>query len=123
VFALFWPRFNTAGAVTGILTGVLASAVLIVLSAPVWPGADSVTGSPLGTTLALDNPAIFCIPLGFIGCVVGTLLGRERDTERSYHELFVRSETGLGAEAVTARVRRPRARRGAAAMATQVLPK
>ena len=123
--ALFWPRFNTAGAVTGILTGVLASAVLIVLSAPVWPGADSTTGSPLGTTLALDNPAIFCIPLGFIGCVVGTLLGRERDTERSYHELFVRSETGLGAEAVsgTARRQRPTARRGAAAMATQVLPK
>jgi cation/acetate symporter len=122
LFALFWRRFNTAGAVTGVLTGVLVSAVLIVLSRPVWPGADSVTGSPLGS-LALDNPAIFCIPLGFIGCIVGTLLGRERDTERSFHELFVRSETGLGAEGVTARVRRPRARRGAAAMATQVLPK
>jgi uncharacterized protein YecE (DUF72 family) len=36
-----------------------------------------------------------------------------------------RSETGLGAEAVsgTARRQRPSARRGAAAMATQVLPK
>jgi cation/acetate symporter len=124
VFALFWPRFNTAGAVSGILTGVFVSAALIVLSEPVWPGADSVTGSPLGS-FALDNPAIFCIPLGFIGCVVGTLLGHERDTERSYHELFVRSETGLGAEEVsgTAKRKRPTARRGAAAMATQVLPK
>jgi cation/acetate symporter len=121
VFALFWPRFNTAGAVTGILTGVFVSAALIVMSRPVWPGADSVTGSPLGS-LALDNPAIFCIPLGFIGCFVGTMLGRRSD-ERAYHELFVRSETGLGAEEVTAKVRRPRARRGAAAMATQVLPK
>ena len=75
--------------------------------------------------MALDNPAIYCIPLGFLGCVVGTLLGRERDTERTYHELFVRSETGLGAEGVsgTPRPRRPAARRGATAMATQVLPK
>jgi cation/acetate symporter len=123
LLALFWPRFNTAGAVTGILTGVVVSAVLIVLSPPVWPGADSATGSPLGS-LGLENPAIFCIPLGFLGCFVGTMLGRERETERSYHELFVRSETGLGAEAVGgATVQRPRARRGAAAMATQVLPK
>jgi cation/acetate symporter len=121
LLALFWPRFNTAGAVTGIVTGVLVSAVLIGLSPPVWPGADTVTGSPLGT-LGLENPAIFCIPIGFLGCVVGTLLGRRSD-ERKYHELYVRSETGLGAEEVTARVQRPRARRSAPAMATQVLPK
>jgi cation/acetate symporter len=124
LLALFWPRFNTAGALTGILTGVVVSAVLITLSPPVWPGPDTQTGSPLGTTFGLENPAIFCIPLGFLGCYVGTLLGRERDTERSYHELFVRSETALGAEAVSgAKPRRPRARRGAPAMATQVLPK
>jgi len=124
VLALFWPRFNTAGAVTGIVTGVVVSAVLILLSDPVWPGATSASPSPLGS-LALDNPAIYCIPLGFLGCVVGTLLGRERDTERTYHELFVRSETGLGAEGVSGTKRRPRpaARRGATAMATQVLPK
>jgi cation/acetate symporter len=122
LLALFWPRFNTAGAVTGILTGVAASAVLIVLSPPVWPGADTVTSSPLGS-LGLDNPAIFCIPLGFLGCFVGTMLVRERDAERSYQELWVRSQTALGAEEVTATVRRPSGRRGAAAMATQVLPK
>jgi cation/acetate symporter len=121
LLALFWPRFNTTGAVFGVVTGVVVSATLIVLSAPVWPGADSTTGSPLGS-LALENPAIYCIPIGFLGCFVGTLLGRRSD-ERRYHELFVRSETGLGAEQVTARTSRPRARRGAAAMATQVLPK
>jgi cation/acetate symporter len=121
VLALFWPRFNTAGAVAGIVTGVLVSAVLIVLSPPVWPGADTVTTSPLGP-LALENPAIFCIPIGFLAAIVGTLLGHEH-TERSYHELFVRSQTGIGAEGVSRRPARPRARRGAAAMATQVLPK
>jgi cation/acetate symporter len=123
VLALFWKRFNTAGAVTGIVTGVVVSAVLILLSDPVWPGTTTSAPSPLGS-LALDNPAIFCIPLGFLGCVVGTLLGR-RESETTYHELFVRSETGLGAEGVSGVRRRPRtpARRGAAAVATQVLPK
>src|SRR5215218_9334990 len=97
------------------LTGVGTSALFIVLSAPVWPGADSTTGSPLGTW-ALDNPAIYTIPLGFLGCYVGTLLGHERGAERSYHELYVRAETGLTRRA-------PRARRAAGSMATHVLPK
>jgi cation/acetate symporter len=123
LLALFWERFNTTGAIVGVLTGVLSSAVLIVLSAPVWPGADSTTGSPLGA-YGLDNPAIFAIPLGFLGCYVGTLLGHERGAERSYHELYVRAETCRGAEGATGLSRRaPRTGRAAGAMATQVLPK
>ena len=61
-----------------------------------WPGADTETGSPIGWTLA--NPGIVSIPLGFIGCYLGTVLTKEHGAERSYQELFVRSETGLGAE-------------------------
>ena len=121
LFALFWPRFNTAGAVAGILTGVVSSLVLIALSAPVWPGADTDTGSPLGS-LGLENPAIFCIPLGFLGCWLGTVLSTEKGNERSFHELYVRAETGLGAEMATGVTARPRARAGAAAAtATQIL--
>ncbi|HEX2102693.1 MAG TPA: cation acetate symporter [Solirubrobacteraceae bacterium] len=123
LLALFWERFNTTGAIVGMVTGVVASAVLIVLSAPVWPGPDSTTGSPLGSW-ALDNPAIYTIPLGFLGCWLGTVMGHERGAERSYHELYVRAETGLGAEGATGLTgRAPRARRAAGAMATQVLPK
>ncbi|HYY05717.1 MAG TPA: hypothetical protein VE997_04015, partial [Candidatus Limnocylindria bacterium] len=97
-------------------TGVVVSATLIILSAPVWPGADSATGSPLGS-LALENPAIYCIPLGFLGCFVGTLLGRRAD-ERKYHELFVRAETGLGTEAATGTAVHSRPRRAEAAVTT-----
>jgi cation/acetate symporter len=121
LFALFWPRFNTAGAVTGIFAGVVSSLVLIVLSAPVWPGADTETGSPLGS-LGLDNPAIFCIPLGFLGCWLGTVLSTEKGNERSFHELYVRAETGLGAEMATGvKARRPARAGAAAATATQIM--
>jgi cation/acetate symporter len=95
VMAFFWPRFNTAGAVTGVLFGVVSAIFLVVMSPGVWPGPDS-EGSPIGWTLA--NPGIVSIPLGFIGCWLGTVLSSERGNERSYHELNVRSETGLGAE-------------------------
>jgi cation/acetate symporter len=96
LLALTWQRFNTMGAVCGVVLGVVSAIFLIIVSPGVWPGADSDTGSPIGWTLA--NPGIVSIPLGFLGCIAGTLLSRERETEHSFHELFVRSETGLGAE-------------------------
>jgi cation/acetate symporter len=96
LLALTWRRFNTAGAVTGVLFGVISSIALVIVSPKVWPGADTVTGSPIGWELA--NPGIVSIPLGFIGCWLGTMLTKEHGAERTYHQLFVRSETGLGAE-------------------------
>jgi cation/acetate symporter len=96
ILALTWRRFNTIGAVTGVLFGVVSSIFLVIVSPKVWPGADSDTGSPIGWTLA--NPGIVSIPLGFIGCWLGTMLSKERGAERTFQELHVRSETGLGAE-------------------------
>jgi cation/acetate symporter len=96
LLALTWRRFNTTGAVCGVTLGVLSAILLIIVSPKVWPGADTVTGSPIGWTLA--NPGIVSIPLGFLGCILGTLLSTEREAQRSFTELYVRSETGLGAE-------------------------
>jgi cation/acetate symporter len=96
ILALTWPRFNTVGAVTGVLLGAASAIFLVVVSPKVWPGADTVTTSPIGWTLA--NPGIVSIPLGFIGCWLGTMLSSERGAERTFHELHVRSETGIGAE-------------------------
>src|SRR4029079_12877608 len=94
LLALLWRRFNTTGALTGIAFGITASVVMIVLSPPVWPGPDS-QGSPSPLTF----PGIVTIPIGFLGCVLGTLLSKEEvGTERSYDELLVRAETGIGSE-------------------------
>jgi cation/acetate symporter len=95
LLALVWRRFNTTGAITGVIFGVVSSIGLIIVSPNVWPGPDS-EGSPIGWTLA--NPGIVSIPLGFIGCWLGTMLTTERETERTFAELHVRSETGIGAE-------------------------
>jgi cation/acetate symporter len=91
--ALFWPRFNTSGAVTGVVGGLVASLVLIALSPAVWPGPDA-EGSPV----PLSNPALISFPIGFLCCWLGTMLGGERRADTaSYRELAVRAETGIGA--------------------------
>jgi cation/acetate symporter len=112
LLALWWRRFNTMGAIVGMLTGLISSIVLIGLSPPVWPGGDTTVGSPLGS-LGLENPAIFTIPLAFLGCWLGTVLSSEKGNERNYDELYVRSETGLGAEGAEPIRRKPKQREAA----------
>jgi cation/acetate symporter len=90
--ALTWRRFNTTGALVGVAVGLVSSIALIVLSPAVWPGPDS-EGSPF----PIVNPAIVSVPLGFLACWAGTLLGRAEAGDR-YTELRVRADTGFGAE-------------------------
>jgi cation/acetate symporter len=93
LLALTWRRFNTLGALLGIGSGLVSSIVLIILSPQVWSGPISAAPFPLG------NPAIVSVPIGFLGCLIGTLLGgSEQGALDSFDEVLVRSETGLGAE-------------------------
>jgi len=89
VLSLFWRRFNTAGAVCGLATGLVSALVLILMSPSIMK-ADAL--------FPLENPGILSIPLGFVGAVLGTLLRREPEAERKFAELSVRANTGLGAE-------------------------
>jgi cation/acetate symporter len=86
VLALGWRRFSTAGAVLGIAPGTVAALALIVLSPAVWPGDNP----PVG----LNNPAIVSMPLGFLGCWLGSVLWPEPAAERRFSRLNVRADTG-----------------------------
>src|SRR5919106_760961 len=121
LLALSWRRFNTSGAVTGVLFGVFSSIALVIISPTVWPGPDSEGGMLSWYDLA--NPGIISVPLGFVGCWLGTMLTRETRAERTFDELYVRSETGLGAEAgtgLTLTGRREPARTAATAATTTI---
>ena len=99
VFSIFWKRFNTSGAVCGLIIGLLSSLVLILIG-PNGPKAFFQAGKPL---FPLQNPGIVSVPLGFIGAWLGTLLaGRELEAEAKFTELEVRANIGLGAEKATA---------------------
>jgi len=107
VLSIFWRRFTTAGAVAGLVVGLVSSIVLIILS-PSIMGIDGpevvaakrhlIQAAPI---FPLTNPGIVSIPLGFLAAIVATLLSREPSAEARFTEMTVRANTGLGAEKAT----------------------
>src|SRR5499425_1314064 len=92
VLSIFWKRFNTAGAVTGLTVGLVASIGLILVS-PSIMGIDppTVVGAARHPIQAvpwfkLENPAILSVPLGFLGAILGTFLTKEPEAEEKFNE-------------------------------------
>ncbi|MGI8910236.1 MAG: solute symporter family protein [Rubrobacteraceae bacterium] len=90
---IFWKGFNTAGAITGMLTGLISSVGLVILSPTILGDA---------AIFPLESPALVSVPLGFLGCYLGTKFGgksaeREMSEGRqtSYDEIYVRANTGI----------------------------
>ncbi len=107
LFSIFWKRFNTTGAVSGLLVGLVSSIGLILIS-PTIMGLDGPAVAASARHLiqhapifSLTNPGIVSIPLGFLAAILGTLLTREPSAEAMFTELTVRANTGLGAEKAT----------------------
>lgn len=95
LLTIFWKRFNTTGAITGMLVGLFSSLLLVALSPNVWapePGVAIPVGEPI---FKLANPGIVSIPLGFIGAIVGTLLSSKKADEKKYEEILVKANTGI----------------------------
>ena len=95
---MYWRGFNTTGAVLGGWLGLVSAVALTVLSPGIWV---KVMGHH-AAIFPYDNPALFSMPLGFLGCWLGSLLGRGSAEARleaaRYEALYVRSQTGIGAE-------------------------
>ena len=92
---IYWKRFNSLGAIMGMLFGLISSVLLVMLSPNVWspiPGAAIFTGDPLFHML---NPTIITVPLGFMGAIFGTLLSKEIN-KKSFAEVLFKSNTGYG---------------------------
>ena len=104
VLSMFWRRFNTAGALSGLIVGLLSSIGLILIS-PTVMAIDPLNVASSARHLIqakawfpLENPALISIPLGFLGALLGTLFSKDTSSEAKFNELLVRSNTGLGAE-------------------------
>ncbi|WP_018348572.1 solute symporter family protein [Longispora albida] len=125
-FSLFWRKFNTRGATTGIYAGLVAAIGVVALSPICWGGASSTkpavkltatqaaecgvpansakVGNPTAlfsctavAPIPLDNPGLVSIPVGFLAAAAGTLLTRRRSDEDTYDAFEVRSLVGSDA--------------------------
>jgi cation/acetate symporter len=95
---MYWSRLNTTGAALGGWLGLISAVVLTVLSPGIWV---KVFGHH-DAIFPYDSPALFSMPLGFLGCWLGSLLAANstasRAEESRFEALYVRSQTGIGAE-------------------------
>jgi cation/acetate symporter len=96
VFALFWRRFNTAGALAALYGGLILTVVLVAFS-------PAVSGSPTAMLPHADFAwfpwkyvGLVSIPAAFLFAFVGTLLSSERDDVRAARFEF-RTLTGTDA--------------------------
>ena len=94
LFTVFWKRFNTSGAVTGMIVGLLSSLLLVFFSPNVWAadGSAILTGEAL---FPLTNPGIVSIPIGFLAAAAGTLLSGKKADSRKFDEILVKANTGI----------------------------
>lgn len=93
IYTIYYKKFNTTGAVSAMITGLLSALILVALSPNVWnpEGTAILTGTPL---FPLTNPAIVSVPLGFLAGWIGSIVGEKADA-RKYAEVTVKANTGL----------------------------
>ena len=103
ILSMFWSRLTTRGALIGGFMGLISATVLVVLGPAVWEG---VLGNLKGSApFPYDNPAIFSVPLAFIGSWLFSVLDKSqnaRDEEAAYEAQYIRSQTSIGAEGASA---------------------
>lgn len=95
LLTIFWKRFNTTGAISGMLVGLLSSLVLVAISPNVWSpevGKAIFVGNPL---ISLTNPGIISIPVGFIAAIGGTLISSKKTDKKKFDEILVKANTGI----------------------------
>ena len=99
LFSLYWKKFNTTGAVWSTYGGLISALVVLVFSNAVSGAPGAMFPDADWSFIALTNPAIISIPIGFGLAILGTYMGKPDHKEALAAEMEVRSLTGVGVEA------------------------
>lgn len=101
LYSLYWKRFNTVGAVSALVVGLVTSIGLVAVS-PAVIGAKGLILPDMQPLFPFINPGLVSIPLGFIAGWLGSVLSsRSEESEIKYEELKLRALSGFGAEKST----------------------
>ncbi|WIM69152.1 solute symporter family protein [Corynebacterium suedekumii] len=99
LFSLYWKRFNTAGAVASMYTGVISALTLIFLSPAVSGAPTAMFPNADWSIFPLTSPGLVSIPLAFLAGIIATLASKPDNLDHLTAEMEVRSLTGVGVEA------------------------
>ena len=99
LYTIYWKKFNSNGAIAAMVTGLVSCLVLGALGPNLWSpieGAAIFVGEPL---VPLAVPAIITVPLGFIAGYLGSILTKnklsEKEAEEVFKEIRVKANTGI----------------------------
>ena len=94
LLTIYWKKFNQVGAITGMLSGLTVSLILVV-SGPHIMNPDG-GWIEMEAIISLQNPGIIAIPIGFLGAYLGTVFSpNQSQPEAEYRRFFKKSQTGI----------------------------
>ena len=89
--AIYWKRYTAAGAVCGMLVGLVASLLFIYFSPTIQVDVLKHATAPF----AMRNPALVCVPLSFLVSVVVSLMTQHQNDHERYEEIEERVLLGI----------------------------
>lgn len=94
LLTIYWKKFNKTGVITGMLSGLIASLILLVLGPHIMhPDGGLITREAI---IPLYNPGIIAIPIGFLGAYLGTIFTPEQSQSQiQYDQFFKKSQTQI----------------------------
>ncbi|MBI4696465.1 MAG: cation/acetate symporter ActP [Gammaproteobacteria bacterium] len=98
--SMYWKRLTTKGVVWGGWTGLLAAVAMLILGPTIWKDILH-HAAPI---FPYKYPTLFSMTTSFAAIIIFSLLdksARAKQEIASFDDQFVRSQTGLGAEAPT----------------------
>ena len=100
LYTIYWKNFNTTGALSAMVTGIVTSLTIVFFSPNIWnpDGKAIFVGDPL---IDLSNPAIISVPAGFLAGYIGSKLSKKKQDPRIFREVKVKAATGISVKDVS----------------------
>lgn len=94
ILTIYWKRFTQVGAITGMVSGLIASLVFVLLGPHImnpdggWISREAV--------ISLYNPGVIAIPIGFLGAYLGTIVSKKHmQTRAEFRQFYIKGQTGI----------------------------
>jgi len=93
LFTIYWKRFTEVGAITGVISGLAASLLFVVFGPYVMNLEDGWIAKE--ALFSLYNPGIITIPIGFLGCILGSVFSTKQDSTPDFEQFSIKAQTGI----------------------------
>jgi len=96
ILTLYWKRFNSTGAVSGMIAGFAASFICVLLGPAVMDPDHGLIPHP--AIVPLEYPGILSIPAAFLAAAAGAWLSKPHSDDARFRLLRFQSHTGIRLE-------------------------